>query len=577
MPFVWCLSGAVAAAPVDDWPRYGNNLDNHRFSALDQIDRDNVDELQLAWRFETGRKATFQSSPIVVDGVMYLTTPYNDIIALDAASGDPLWRYRHDLKRRKTCCGPANRGPAVDQRHVYSVTIDARLVALDRATGQRVWDVPLEVPEVGDGEQLSAVFGISELDGAVQTGQSGYSANMAPQVFDGKVFAGITGTGYGLHMEVDEGGERRLSVGGISGGHGLRGFIAAFDAANGRELWRWYSVPEEGWEGVLRETTAAGDALNRNIRRERADLGRFAGSWRYGGGSIWTTPAIDAGRGLLFLGTGNPSPQMDDTTRPGDNLYTVSLVALDVHTGELRWHFQQVPHDRWGYDVASPPVLFDVVDKGRRVPAVAQASKTGWVYVHDRRNGRLIRRSAPLVEHHNLFQPPTEDGIRIVPGAIGAVSWSPTALDPATQTLFVAGIHQASDYFRRELEPTAGRPWGSFSFFKATDEPDWGTLSAVALDSGELRWQRRMQRPMVGGVLATAGGLIFTGEGTGRFGAYDTDGGDLLWFFDSPYGVNAPPISYRVGGRQFVAVAAGGNRLFGYPTGDELLVFALPE
>ena len=567
---------ALNLAETGDWPLYGRTYDNQRFSPLSQVNSGNVDRLRLAWRFKTGKSGSFQASPIIRDGVMYVTTPYNDIIALRADTGKMLWRYRHKLPDKTFCCGPANRGPALANDKVFSVTIDARLIALERDTGKLIWDVAITDTDAGKAEQLDPLLGVDELKGATQSGQTGYTANLAPQVFADKVFVGISGAGYGLHMDLEQDGEYVLSVGGLSGGgHGLRGFIVAYDTETGEEMWRWYSTPESGWQGEWREETRYGVPLNRDLRAERRANRTYADTWRFGGGSIYTTPAIDPELGLVYIGTGNPSPQMDDSTRPGDNLYTVSLVALEADTGKLRWHYQQVPHDRWGYDVASPPVLFDLVENGTTVKALGQASKLGWFFIHERLTGRLIRRSDPFINQESLFARPTEEGVRIVPGTLGAVSWSPVAYHPGLQQVYIPGIYQPSLFFSRKLEPQPGAPWQSLSFFKKADEPDWGVLSAIDVISGKVTWQQKVDRPMVGGALATAGDLVFAGEGNGRFVAYDAHSGAPLWEYMSEYGVNAPPVSYMHKGKQYITVAAGGNSLFGYEVGDEILTFSL--
>lgn len=578
-PILIALSACSGEQPSNqsmDWPLYGNGYHNQRFSADDQINTDNVDRLALGWKYQTGKKATFQTSPIVVDTNMYITTPFNDVIALNAETGSELWRYRHTLRTKDFCCGPANRGPAVAGDKVFTVTIDSRLIALNRHSGEMVWDIEITDTDAGKGEILEPLLGVKELQGAKQTGQTGYTANLAPQVYDGKVFVGITGAGYGLHLEMEENGEPVLSVGGLSGGgHGLRGFLVAYDQETGEEVWRWYSVPEQGWQGDWSADTTYGEPLNRNLEQEQKRAKQYADTWRYGGGSIWTTPAIDPELGLIYLGTGNPSPQMDDSTRPGDNLYTVSLVALDIKTGKLKWHYQQVPHDRWGYDVASPPVLFDFERDGKTIKAIGQASKLGWFFIHDRLTGELLLKSEAFIEQENLFTRPTAEGVRIVPGTLGASSWSPVAYHPETQAVFVSGIYQPSLFVSRQLTPEPGKPWGSYTFFRPTGEPDWGQFSAISTQTGEILWQQKTAHPMVGGALATKGNLVFVGEGNGKFNAFNTTTGEKLWEYQSDFGVNAPPVSYRINGKQYIAVAAGGNKLFGYPTGDEILVFAL--
>jgi alcohol dehydrogenase (cytochrome c) len=571
---LWMATGAGAS----DWQRYGLGYDNQRFSNLAQINRDNVADLQPAWSVHTGRVGSFQATPIVRDGVMYVSTAWNDVLALDALSGKQLWRYVHEPTTTDTCCGPANRGVGVDEERVYLTTIDARVIALDRASGAVVWDIPLIDPDSGVAEALSAITGVAELDGAAATGHTGYSANMAPQIIDGLVLAGITGAGYGLHVEVEENGQTMLSVAGLGGGdHGLRGFLVALDASTGEERWRWHSAEGPGWEGDYVERVDGDVPLNRDIDTERARADRYRDAWRLGGGSIWTTPAVDVERRMVFIGTGNPAPQMDDATRPGDNLYTVSLVALSLDTGKRIWHYQQVPHDRWGYDVASPPVLFSLPVGGQMRKVVGQAAKTGWFYIHDRFTGKLLKKTEPFAPQENLFARPTAEGVRIAPSTYGACSWSPVSVDEANRRVYIAGTHQPAMYYSRTLPPDPDRPWSSYTFFKPVAGEGHGLLSALDLISGELRWQLETEEPLVGGVLATAGGLVFNGEGNGRFAAYDADSGRLLWQHRATAGVNAPAITYSVGGVQYIAVAAGGNSLYGYTTGDEIIAFRLPE
>lgn len=575
--FVFTLTAAeLPENSISDWKLYGNNYSNHRFSELTQINHRNVAQLKTAWTVKTGKFGSFQSTPIVSKGIMYVTTPWNDVLALNAASGNEIWRYRHQPTTRKTCCGPANRGAAVANGKVYTVTIDARLIALDQLTGKVLWDNPITDPQTGRSEVLEPLLGDSDFKQAKVIGGTGYSANMAPQVYDGKIFVGITGSGYGLHLDTNTEGDTELSVVGLSGGgHGLRGFLVAYDAHSGKELWRWYSVPDSSWFGEWRTTTPDGVALDRDIKQEMKAAKKYLDTWRLGGGSIWTTPAIDPDLGLLYLGTGNPAPQMDDSTRPGDNLNTVSLVAIDMNSGKTVWAYQQVPHDRWGYDVASPPILLNVNVGGKPVKAVAQAGKTGWVYVHERNTGKLLFKSEPFVPQRNLFRRPSRQGIEIAPGIFGGASWSPMAYDAQRGSLYVAAIHHPTTYYSKQLEVTADSPWQSYTYSKPSSSERSGTLTSIASNSGNIRWQRKTELPLVGGVLATAGQLIFTGEGNGNLLALNSDNGDILWQYRAPYGVNAPPVSYAVDGRQYIAVVAGGNKLFGYKTGDQVLVFSL--
>ena len=563
------LPSPLLAQDPAAWPLHGHDLAGRRYSPLAAIDTANVSGLRPAWTWHSGVKATFQATPIVLDTVMYLSLPFSGVVALDARTGRELWRYTHSPRTEKLCCGPANRGVAVANGKVYVGTTDGRLLALDAATGAVRWDVT--VAEYGGTTESTAQLKPDDpLSRVGKTGSTGVGIGAAPLVYDGKVFVGIAGVGYGLHP--DQG----LAVVGVSGQYGRPGLMAAFDAVSGAPVWHW-DVTGPGWEGRFRDRTPDGVGLPRDPKRERAAARQQRDSSKYGGGSIYSTPVVDPKRRLLIFGTGNPSPQMADASRPGDNLYTSSLVALDARTGKLVWHYQQVPHDRWGYDVASSPVLLDLRQGGSTVPAVAQAGKTGWVYVHDRRDGRLLFKSAPFVPQRNLFVPPQPDtGVVVAPGIAGGANWSPSAFDPSRALFFVAALHLPTRYVAHE----ARRPDGSVLEYASTQNVDesWGTLTAVDLGAkGRLRWQVKTEEPLVGGVLATAGGLVFSGAGKGRVAAFAAATGRELWSWHCEAGVNAPPVTYRAGGRQYVAVAAGGNALFGFTQGDAMVAFALPE
>lgn len=559
-----------------DWPSYGRDFSNQRFSPLKQINRSNVANLEPRWSYKSGINATFQTTPIVIGGVMYLSLPFNHVVALDARDGHQLWRYEH--KRREgypMCCGPANRGVAVANGKVFIGTVDARLIALDAGTGKLLWDIDAAADGSGNAEVVTSLNDADPLKKANVSGATGVGIAMAPVVFQGKVIVGITGVGYGLHLDAPRENAPLGAVVGVAGRYGRPGFLAAFDVETGKRTWQFDTIPATGWEGKFSPTTPDGILLNRDIEKERATAPNFPDAGRFGGGSAWSTPAIDPVRGLLFFGTGNPSPQMDDVSRPGDNLYTVSLVALDASTGKIRWHYQQVPHDVWGYDVASPPVLFDLMREGKKIPAVGQASKLGWFYVHNRETGELLLKSEAFVPQDNMFTHATEKGVRIHPGVLGGVNWSPSAVDETTQTAFVAGMHWPVKY-TLHLTPAVGdKPAIRYSALEPIDEARWGLLSAIELNTGKLRWQHKTPEPLVGGVLATAGGLVFTGEGNGNLDAVDADNGEVLWQFKSDAGVNAPPVTYQVDGVQYIAVAAGGSQIFGFKQGDELRVFAL--
>ncbi len=584
------LSAAASAGEVTDarlldaaqdkgnWLTYSRDYSNQRFSPLAQINTDNAKRLVPRWIYQSGVSSTFQASPIVADGVMYVSLPFNHVVALDAKTGTQLWRYEHKRRTQKMCCGPANRGVAVAYGKVFIGTVDARLIALDAKSGKPVWDANLVEDLESETERTEQLAKDDPLRKQQVTGSTGVGANMAPMVFNGKVIIGITGVGFGLHLDSDRPGAPIGAVIGIAGQSQRAGFYAAFDATTGKRVWQFDSTPEQGWEGNFVTATPDGAPLERDIAREKASLAQYRDAWKRGGGSAWTTPAIDAERGLIYLGIGNPSPQMDDMTRPGDNLYTVSLVALDIETGKLKWHFQQVPHDMWGYDVASPPVLFDAEHNGKRVPAVGHASKTGWFYALDRVTGSLLFKSEAFVPHANTFKRPTTQGIEIAPGAAGGASWSPVSLDARSGIAYIAALHMPTRYTVKEIPAHEGKAALSYTTLEPVSGPTWGTLSALDLrNQGKIKWQVKTQQPLIGGVLATAGNVLFVGEGDGHFNAFDARSGERLWQFNCGAGVNAPPVTYEIDGEQYVVVAAGGSQIFGYRQGESLLAFALPR
>jgi len=567
-----------AQEDVKNWLSYGRDYSNQRFSPLSQINNSNVKQLVPRWTFKSGVSSTFQTTPIVVDGVMYISLPFNHVVALEAKTGKELWRYQHKRRTEKMCCGPANRGVAVAHGKVFIGTVDARLIALDQKSGKPVWDIPL-VEDLDAATEKTEQLGADDpLRKSRISGSTGVGANMAPLVYKGKVIIGITGVGYGLHLDSDRAGAPLGAVVGIAGQSQRAGFYAAFDVQSGKKIWQFDSTPFKGWEGELRDMTADGAKLYRDIDKERADLAKYPEAAKRGGGSAWTTPAIDPKENLIFVGIGNPSPQMDDVTRPGDNLYTVSLVALDADTGSMKWYYQQVPHDMWGYDVASPPVLFDVPKGYDQIPAIGQAGKTGWFYVLDRRNGKLLYKSEAFVPQQNLFKRPTAEGIEIAPGGAGGASWSPVSFDARTGLAYVAAMHWPMRYTVKEIPATADKPALRYTALEPSGAASWGVLSAIDTQGfGAIKWQMKTAEPLVGGVLATAGDLLFVGEGNGKFNALNSRTGERLWQFDCGAGVNAPPITYQVDGKQYVVVAAGGNALFGFKQGETVFAFALPE
>jgi alcohol dehydrogenase (cytochrome c) len=498
-----------AGSDDNDWLLHGRTYDNQRYSPLKQITAENVSSLTPVALVQTGMTASFESTPIVVNGVMYFTTPVVDhkmkILAVNAVTGERLWEVTYNLGAFQICCGPVNRGVAVGYGKVYVVTLDDHLLALDAADGHTVWDT------------------------TIVSAQNGYSETLAPQIFDGLVIVGSAG-----------------------GEWALRGFVAAYDATNGQQRWRWMSTDPKTYAG---------------------------NSWESGGGMVWTTPAIDPKLGLLIFSTGNPNPDLDGTIRKGDNLYTDSIVALDVHSGALKWYYQEVKHDVWDYDAVSNVVLFDVHQNGTVIPAAAEAGKVGWVFILDRRTGQLIRKSDPYVMmSKNMFSTPTREGVDMLPGANGGAEWSPPAYSPETHYLYIMAMDQLMRFTTKPTESAPGliRLGSAFTNIAPNGIQD-GPFVALDVETGKIAWQYKTPQPLIGGVLATAGNLVFMGEGDGWLDAFNAKSGERLWRYNLGAGVNAPPITYQVNGEQYLAVAAGGNFQLGYAYGDTLAIFKLPS
>jgi len=498
-----------AASDTNNWLLHGRTYDNQRYSPLTQITAENARLLNLVALVQTGMPASFETTPIVVNGVMYITTPVVShsmkIMAVNAVTGERLWDFNYNLGQFEICCGPVNRGVAVGYGKVYVTTLDDQLLALDATDGHMIWQA------------------------TIVSASNGYSETLAPQIFDGMVIVGSAG-----------------------GEWALRGFVAAYDARTGEQRWRWMSTDPKSYEGD---------------------------SWQSGGGMVWTTPAIDPQLGLVIFSTGNPNPDLDGTHRKGDNLYSDSIVALDVHSGQLKWYYQEVKHDVWDYDAASNVVLFDVHLNGKTVPAAAEAGKVGWVFILDRRTGKLIRKSDPYVMmSKNMFSMPTEAGVDMLPGANGGAEWSPPAYSPQTHYLYILAMDQL---MRFTTKPSASEPGllrlgSAFTNVKPGGIQD-GPFVALDVETGRIAWQYKSPQPLIGGALATAGNLVFTGEGDGWFDAFNATTGERVWRYNLGAGVNAPPVTYQVNGEQYVAVAAGGNFQMNYPYGDVVAIFKLPS
>ncbi|RJG07224.1 PQQ-dependent dehydrogenase, methanol/ethanol family [Noviherbaspirillum cavernae] len=513
-----------------NWLHSNGDYSQTRFYPAKEINNKNVGKLKPAFVFQTEVVESMETAPIVVNGIMFLTTSYNHVYAIDAVTGQQFWHYKHKMGPVTTfCCGPNNRGVAIAGDKLFMGTLDAKLVALDAKTGKLLWETQIADPE------------------------KGYSETMAPVVVDDKVLIGTNG-----------------------GEYGIRGFVKAFDANTGKEVWTFYTIPEKGHEGVWAEKDATGRDMKRDIAAEKAAFAKNSKFYETLGGGVWMPPSFDRATKTLIFVVGNPSPDLYGAERPGDNLYTDSLVAIDFDTGKYKWHSQYVAHDVWDLDAASPPILVDVKDKnGKMIPGVIHGGKTGHVYVHDRRDGKLIRFSDAMVPQEAMWTLPTTQGARMLPGANGGVEWSPMAFHPQARLAYAVNLHQPMTY---QVEPSpypGGKIWLGGAFKNIPGEEQWGNVTAVNIDTGKIAWQAKTEQPMIGGALATAGDLVFAGEGNGWFKAYDAKTGKVLWKFQCGAGVNAPAVSYTVNGKQYIAVAAGGNTQLDFKRGNSVFVFAL--
>jgi PQQ-dependent dehydrogenase (methanol/ethanol family) len=507
------------------------NYDQTRYYPNKQINTSNVGKLRPAWIFQTEIVESLETSPIVVNGVMYVTTSFNHVYALDAATGQQIWHYKHKMGPVTTyCCGPNNRGVAISGDRVFMGTLDAKLVSLDSKTGKVLWETLIADPELG------------------------YSETMAPTVVGDKVLIGTNG-----------------------GEYGIRGFVKAFDTQTGKEVWNFHTIPENS-VGVWATHDATGRDMLRDIDAEKAALAKMGDPYKTLGGGVWQNPAVDLEAKRIYFVVGNPSPDLDGSLRPGDNLYTDSLVAIDLETGKYVCHFQYIAHDVWDLDAVSPPILTQVKDgSGNMVKGVLHGGKSGHVYVHKADDCSMIRFSEAMVPQENMWVLPTKEGARMLPGANGGVEWSPMAIDPKLGLTYAINLHQPMTYHVESSPYPEGKLWLGGAFKVIPTEEQWGNITAVDYNTGKISWQVKTEQPMIGGVLATAGGLLFTGEGNGRFSAFDSETGSTLWSFQAGAGVNAPPSSYTVGGKQYIVVGAGGNTQLDYKRGNNIIAFTLAD
>jgi alcohol dehydrogenase (cytochrome c) len=517
-----------------NWLTYYGAYNGQRYSPLDQINTENVKRLLPAWVFQAGTTGliagastySFEATPIVVDGIMFLSGWDGWVWALDAKTGVEIWRYKHAVPFDVSlCCGNVNRGVAVAQGKVFFVAANARVLALDATTGKRVWD---------------------RTYGDVRAGES---ATVAPLVVKNMVIVGSSG-----------------------GEFGVRGHLDAFDVETGDQVWRCYTVPKPGEPGS--ETWPAdGEA------------------WARGGANCWVTGTFDPETNLLYVGTGNPAPDFDGEVRAGDNLYTDSIIAVDVDSGQIRWHYQCTPHDVWDYDSIAECILFE--QDGRKL--LGHFDKNGYFFVVDRTNGELVQ-ITPFVDRID-WGAITRDGqvtprrypdkegepVHFYPGPAGAKEWTHASYSPKTGLFYVPVQDTGATATRRRREFKESIPyWGAGVQVDIEDMA--GSISAFDAN-GEEKWRWRNELPMCASTLATGGDLVFAGEPSGEFNALDARTGEQLWQFQCGSGHHSSPTTYVVDGRQYVAVPVGWGGwaegflpgMLGAGHGSALMVFALPE
>ncbi len=547
-----------------NWLAHGRTYDERRFSPLTQIDRTSVRRLGLAWQQDMGTRRAQEATPIVVDGVMFLTSAWSRVFAFDAASGKLLWQFDPQVDRawsRRMCCDVVNRGVAVYRGRVYLGALDGRLIALNAASGEVAW----EVDTVIDRDRF-------------------YSITGAPRVARGKVFIGNGGAEFGV-----------------------RGYVSAYDAASGELAWRFYTVP--------------GDPSQPHEHPElEAAAATWSGDvyWKFGGGgTVWDAIVYDPEFEQLYIGTGNGSPWTRAIRSPGggDNLFLSSIIALDPDTGRMRWHYQTTPADNWDYTATQHIALAELTIDGKPRKVLLQAPKNGFFYVLDRLTGELLRahpysavtwathvdmQSGRPVENPDLSYLEQEQWI--LPGSAGAHGWQPMAVDQDGGTVFIPTqesplIFAMADewkntgtYARDPGRWNNGLELGRFAQLVAANAPTQpqagGALIAFDPLTGKVKWSVRNAYYWNGGVLATAGGLVFQGDAAGKFAAYDKETGEELWQFDTYTSILAPPMTYQVGDVQYLALltGGGGGDMFGgeaptamarYGNQGRLLVFKL--
>ena len=550
-------AAALTAPPAAGWPTNGGNLYNQRYSPLKTINRDNVKQLKGVWRTRLrGSGAAPQYSgfaqPLVHDGVAYISTGANDVFALSIDTGEILWQY--------------------------TASLDPKITSV--CCGWNNKGVALGPDKVFIGQLDGQLVALDRASGKVawkiqaERWQDNFSITSAPVYFDGMVITGFAGAD-----------------------RGTRGRVKAYDAKDGRLVWTFYTIPGPGEPGY--ETWPKG-----------------SDAYKYGGASVWQTPAIDPELGLVYFSTGNAGPDYNGAVRPGDNLYAVSMVAVDLKTGKYRWHFQQVHHDIWDYDAVNPVILMDVNVGGRTRKAIAEVGKTGWAYILDRQTGKPLigidekpvpqeprqatAKTQPfprgdalvpqlievapegyqLVNDGRIFTPFV--GARptiMLPGIWGGANWPPSAYDPARQRLFVCASSVVNGYAGggdpNLVPPRPGAELFTGGNTSFAPVPRSGIIAALDVTTNKVTWRYRWSDQCYSGVLATGGSLLFVGRADGRLTALDSTTGEQLWEFQTGAGMHAPVSTFERNGKQYVIAYSAGSALIGSARGDSVWLFSL--
>jgi alcohol dehydrogenase (cytochrome c) len=512
-----------AGKEPQNWLTYSGNMMSQRYSPLAQITPQNVKNLEVKWVFQARSLEKFEATPLVVDGILYTVQAPNDIVALDPVTGRVYWSYSYSPSpQSRPCCGRVNRGVAVVGDTLFMGTIDAHLIAVDAKNGRPLWNTTVAKPEAG------------------------YAITHAPLVIKDKVIIGVAG-----------------------GEFGIRGFIAAYDVKTGKEDWRFNTIPGPGEPG---HETWSGD------------------SWKTGGASVWVTGSYDPALNLTYWGIGNAGPDYNGDERKGDNLYSSSVVALDADTGKIKWHYQFSPHDEFDYDAVQVPVLADIVWQGQLRKVMLWANRNGYFYVLDRATGKFLL-GKPFVEVNwaNGFDEagrpmrvpgkvPTPEGTVIFPGNQGGTNWYSPSFSPRTGLFYIPSwVNYSSVYIKAEAEFKEGQRFvgtsprsliggangGAAKINTRREDEGYGAVRAIDPMTGDRKWEFKMADVTDAGVMTTGSDLLFSGGREGFVYALDARTGDLLWKANVGATVASGPMSYSVGGKQYVAISAGSS-LFVY-------------